>query len=77
MTDSGLSTARLARVHDVMARLVEQGAVPGLVTVVSRRGEVHVDAVGRRRFSWRSARCCSIWVDMASSAYCPGHRCEP
>jgi CubicO group peptidase (beta-lactamase class C family) len=32
--------------HDVMARHVERGDVPGLVTLVSRRGEVHVDAVG-------------------------------
>jgi len=46
MTGSGLSTTRLARVHDVMARHVEHGAVPGLVTLVSRRGEAHVDAIG-------------------------------
>jgi CubicO group peptidase (beta-lactamase class C family) len=32
--------------HDVMAGHVERGAVPGLVTLVSRRGEVHVDAIG-------------------------------
>jgi CubicO group peptidase (beta-lactamase class C family) len=32
--------------HDVMAGHVESGAVPGLVTLVSRRGEVHVDAIG-------------------------------
>jgi CubicO group peptidase (beta-lactamase class C family) len=41
-----LSSARLARLHDVMAAHVHGGAVPGLVTLVSRRGEVHVDAVG-------------------------------
>jgi CubicO group peptidase (beta-lactamase class C family) len=45
-TAGGLSRARLGRVHDVMAGYVERGEIPGLVTVVSRRGEVHVDAVG-------------------------------
>ena len=29
MTGSGLSTPRLARAHDVMARHVEHGDVPG------------------------------------------------
>jgi CubicO group peptidase (beta-lactamase class C family) len=32
--------------HDVMQRFVEQGTVPGIVTLVSRRGEVHADALG-------------------------------
>jgi CubicO group peptidase (beta-lactamase class C family) len=32
--------------HDVMAGYVERGEVPGLVTLVSRRGEMHVDAIG-------------------------------
>jgi CubicO group peptidase (beta-lactamase class C family) len=31
---------------DVMAGYVERGQVPGLVTLVCRRGEVHVDALG-------------------------------
>ncbi len=44
----GLSKARLGRMHDVMAGHVERGAVPGLVTLVSRRGEVHVDAIGMK-----------------------------
>jgi CubicO group peptidase (beta-lactamase class C family) len=42
----GLSKARLARLHDIMASHVEAGDRPGLVTLVSRRGEVHVDAIG-------------------------------
>ena len=42
----GLSTARLGRMHDVMAGHVAAGDLPGLVTLVSRRGEVHVDAIG-------------------------------
>jgi CubicO group peptidase (beta-lactamase class C family) len=43
---SGLSALRLRRLHDVMAGHVEHGEVPGLVTCVCRRGEVHVDAIG-------------------------------
>jgi CubicO group peptidase (beta-lactamase class C family) len=35
--------------HDVMASHVERGGVPGLVTLVSRRGELHVDAIGLER----------------------------
>jgi len=39
---------RLDRMHDVMAGYVERGEVPGIVTLVSRRGEVHVDAIGTK-----------------------------
>src|SRR5437868_4621720 len=46
MSIGGLSKARLGRMHNVMAGYVERGDVPGLVTLVSRRGEVHVDALG-------------------------------
>ena len=48
MSTGGLSKARLGRMHDVMAGYVERGDVPGLVTLVSRRGEVHVDAIGTK-----------------------------
>jgi CubicO group peptidase (beta-lactamase class C family) len=48
MSTGGLSNARLGRMHDVMAGYVERGEVPGLVTLVSRRGEVHVDAIGMK-----------------------------
>src|SRR6266576_2548614 len=46
MSTAGLSRARLGRMHDVMTGYVERGEVPGLVTLVSRRGEVHIDAIG-------------------------------
>jgi len=46
----GLSKMRLGRMHDVMARYVEDGAMPGLVTLISRHGEVHVDVIGRNAF---------------------------
>ena len=42
----GLSRARLARLRDVLAGHVERGDVPGLVALVGRRGETHVDAIG-------------------------------
>ena len=46
MRDGGLSAPRLKRLHDVMTGYVERGDVPGLVTLVARRGEGHVDAIG-------------------------------
>ena len=45
--NGGLSHARLGRMHQVLARHVEDGGVPGLVALVSRRGEIHADALGR------------------------------
>ncbi len=51
MSTTGLSRARLVRMHDIMAGYVERGEVPGLVTLVSRRGEVHVDVIGAQAFA--------------------------
>jgi hypothetical protein len=34
--------------HDVMARHVERGDVPGIITLVSRYDEAHVDAIGMK-----------------------------
>lgn len=50
MSISGLSRTRLNRMHDVMMGYVERGNVPGLVTLVSRRGETHVDVIGMKAF---------------------------
>ena len=46
MGASGLSKARLERMHEVMAGYVDRGQVPGLVALVSRAGELRVDALG-------------------------------
>src|SRR5216110_1842647 len=46
MTHSRLSKSRLTRLHDNMAGHVDSGRAPGLVSVVSRRGEAHVDVIG-------------------------------
>jgi len=46
MSAGGLSKGRLDRMHAILAGSVERGEMPGLVTLVSRRGETHVDAIG-------------------------------
>jgi CubicO group peptidase (beta-lactamase class C family) len=46
MTAFAFSPERLARMHDVLAGYVERGVAPGLVALVSRRGETYVDAIG-------------------------------
>jgi CubicO group peptidase (beta-lactamase class C family) len=48
MGDGGFSEARLERMHDIMATYVERGHVPGLVTLVARRGDVRVDVIGTK-----------------------------
>jgi CubicO group peptidase (beta-lactamase class C family) len=50
MSSGGFSGARLGRMRDVMASYVERGVVPGIVTLVSRRDGVHVDAIGTKAF---------------------------
>jgi hypothetical protein len=78
MSTGGLSKARLGRMHDVMAGYVERGEVPGLVTLVSRRGELHVDAIGMkaiggcaRSWCWRHLETmlypCAVPVNTAAS----------
>lgn len=54
MSTGGLSEERLRRMNDVMAGYVERGELPGLVTLVSRRGEVHVDATGTKAIGGKS-----------------------
>ena len=44
----GFSKARLGQMREVMVAHVERGDIPGLVTLVSRRDEVHVEAIGRK-----------------------------
>src|SRR5580700_12144265 len=46
MSASGLSATRLRRLREVLTRHVESGDMPGLVALVARRGEVHVEAIG-------------------------------
>jgi CubicO group peptidase (beta-lactamase class C family) len=46
----GLSRARLERMHEVLAGYVERERLPGLVTGLNRRGEIHVDIIGMTAF---------------------------
>jgi CubicO group peptidase (beta-lactamase class C family) len=47
--DVGMSSERLARIAPVMQGYVSRGEVPGVVTLVARRGQVvHFEAVGMR-----------------------------
>jgi len=55
MSGGGLSRTCLDRMHNVMAGYVERGEVPGIVTLVCRRGEVHVDALGTKAVGDRDA----------------------
>jgi CubicO group peptidase (beta-lactamase class C family) len=48
MTRGGFSPARLGSLHDVLAKHDANGSVPGLVALVCRRGEVHVEAIGAK-----------------------------
>jgi CubicO group peptidase (beta-lactamase class C family) len=47
---NGISKAGLDRLRGVMAGYVERGDLPGLVMLVSRHGQIHVDAIGRLAF---------------------------
>jgi hypothetical protein len=46
MPPKTFSPARLARLHSVLAACVDRGIVPGLVAVLSRRGETHIESLG-------------------------------
>ena len=46
MNTGGRPGARFGRTREAMAGHVERGHAPGIVTLVSRRGETHVNAVG-------------------------------
>jgi CubicO group peptidase (beta-lactamase class C family) len=50
VTTTGLSAQRLDRMHEVLADYVARRELSGLVTVLRRRGGVHVDAVGTLSF---------------------------
>ncbi|MFC0331104.1 serine hydrolase domain-containing protein [Paenibacillus sepulcri] len=45
----GFSETGLPRMREVLARHVESGKIPGLVALVSRGGQTHVEAIGTMR----------------------------
>jgi hypothetical protein len=68
-----LSSRGLGRLYDTLRRHVDDGACPGLVSVISRRGETHVDVIGdvqrdtifrgssMTKPTTRSTSCCPSW----------------
>ncbi|MFE5797408.1 serine hydrolase domain-containing protein [Streptomyces sp. NPDC056503] len=48
-TKGGFSEAGLRRVRDVLARHVDSGRIPGLVALIGRGDETHVEALGTMR----------------------------
>lgn len=47
--NNGFSTAGLNNMREVLARYVDSGRIPGLVALVSRGDETHVEAIGTMR----------------------------
>src|SRR5271165_1993645 len=43
---AAFDTTRLAHMHKVLAGYAERGEVPGVVALLARHGEVHVEAIG-------------------------------
>ena len=56
MTTGGFSSKRLARVRELLERHVDSGFVPGVVAVLARHGEVHVEATGNLAFEGAGSR---------------------
>jgi hypothetical protein len=50
MTGGGLSSRRLARLRDLLARHVDVGYAPGVVVILARYGDIHVEAAGNLAF---------------------------
>ncbi|MFD3685904.1 serine hydrolase domain-containing protein [Nocardiopsis sp. NPDC058631] len=48
-SNNGFSARGLRRLHDVLERHVESGKIPGLVALVGRGDETHVEAIGTMR----------------------------
>lgn len=52
----GMSSERLARIRAAMQRYIDRNEVPGVVTVIARRGKiVHLEALGLRNAETRDA----------------------
>lgn len=56
MATGGLSLKRLGRVRALLERHVESGLVPGMLAVLARHGEVHLEATGQLAFEGAGAR---------------------
>src|SRR6185312_17284151 len=54
MSVARFSKEGLQRLHDSLTQYVESGERPGLVTLLSKHGEIHVDAIGKHAFDSRT-----------------------
>ena len=61
MTADAFSKLRLRRLHDVLAGYVERGDVPGVVAGLCRRGDTHVEVIGRAAAGGAALRRDSIF----------------
>jgi CubicO group peptidase (beta-lactamase class C family) len=50
VTTGGFSLKRLARVRELLERHVDSGLVPGMMAVLARHGDVHIEATGNLAF---------------------------
>ncbi|NUR99557.1 MAG: beta-lactamase family protein, partial [Kribbellaceae bacterium] len=55
MAVGGFSSRRLVRLRELQERYVASGVVPGMLSVLARRGEVYVEATGRLAFEGAGA----------------------
>jgi CubicO group peptidase (beta-lactamase class C family) len=63
----GMSSQRLSRIRAAMQRYVDRGLVPGVVTLVARRGRVvHFDAIGYRDVEGKQPMTTDTIVRIAS-----------
>ena len=52
----GFSSKRLLRVRELLERHVDSGFVPGVVAVLARQGEMHIEATGNLAFEGAGSR---------------------
>ncbi|WP_149180421.1 serine hydrolase domain-containing protein [Streptomyces sp. TRM49041] len=64
----GFAKSGLQRVHDVLARHVDTGKVPGLVALFSRGEETHVEVLGTMRHDGGAPICRDTIFRMASTS---------
>jgi hypothetical protein len=50
MSTASLSKSRLERMHRVLSGYIERKEIPGLVALVSRHDDVHVETLGTMSF---------------------------
>ena len=73
MSMPSLSTPRLERMHQVLSGYVERKEIPGIVALVSRHDDIHVETLGAMSLS-QPAPMKRITIFRPYSASRPGSR---